>query len=105
MHLASSGWLLGQVLASSQRPVASSAYPCRCLCFEFTQITRTTPRRWMILHLSQIFFTDARTFITQLSAVSSQLSAKSIYSDTQFFRGSGRKAKVLRRLYLQAGCE
>jgi hypothetical protein len=43
-----------------------------------TQITRTTPLRWMILHLSQIFFTDARTFIAQLSAVSFQPSAKSL---------------------------
>src|SRR6478736_5664706 len=52
------------------------SYPWRCLCFEFTQITRTTPLRWMILHLSQIFFTDARTFITQPSAVGSQPSAQ-----------------------------
>ncbi len=32
------------------------------------QITRTVPRRLMILQLRQIFFTDARTFMVVLSA-------------------------------------
>jgi len=30
--------------------------PGAVLCFGLTQITRTTPRRWITLHLSQIFF-------------------------------------------------
>jgi hypothetical protein len=31
-----------------------------------TQITRTTPCRWISLHFSQTFFTLARTFIGYL---------------------------------------
>jgi hypothetical protein len=40
------------------------------LCFWFVQITRTTPARRTILHLSQIFFTDALTFIARLRSAS-----------------------------------
>jgi hypothetical protein len=33
----------------------------------FSQITRTTPLRRTILHLGQIFFVDALTFMTSVS--------------------------------------
>jgi hypothetical protein len=46
----------------------------------FTQITRTTRLRWITLHLSQIFLTDARTFI-----IENQKSGDSSQNKYQFF--------------------
>jgi hypothetical protein len=43
--------------------LSAFSYPCLCLCFWFEQITRTTPRRRTILHLSHMRLTDALTFI------------------------------------------
>src|SRR5687767_1984363 len=51
------------VRGRSTPEIRAMSYPCRCLCFWFVQITRTTPRRRTTLHLSQIRFTDALTFI------------------------------------------
>ena len=38
-------------------------YPCRCLCFGFSQIIITLRRRRITLHLAHLTFTDADTFI------------------------------------------
>lgn len=40
-----------------------SYYPCLCLCFTFSQITRIFPLLLIVLHLLQIFLIDALTFI------------------------------------------
>ena len=37
--------------------------PCLCLCFGFSQMILIIPLRLMTLHLSQIGFTEALTFI------------------------------------------
>ncbi len=39
-----------------------SGHPCLCLCFGFSQITLILPFRLIILHFSQIGFTDDLTF-------------------------------------------
>ena len=46
---------------SSARPCA---YPWRCLCFGFSQITLMLPFLLIILHFSQIGFTDDLTFMS-----------------------------------------
>src|SRR5512135_2789439 len=43
---------------------ASPPYPCFCLCLGFSHMTLTIPFRLMILHLSHLFPTEGRTFIT-----------------------------------------
>ena len=53
---------LGGKSTPAIRAIDSLSYPCRCLCFGLVQITRTTPSRWMILHLSQIFLSRRPDF-------------------------------------------
>jgi hypothetical protein len=56
------------------KPFELRTHPCRCLWRGSGQMTRTTPLRRMILHLRQILFTDAITFIVVASAARAPLS-------------------------------
>jgi hypothetical protein len=58
-------YLSAQALSKTFDP---RIHPCRCLWRGSGQMTRTTPLRRMILHLRQILFTDAITFIVAPSA-------------------------------------
>src|SRR5450432_1350387 len=62
-------------------------YPCLCLCFAFSQITRTTPLRCTTLHLSQIFLTEALTFMIFSSTFLADrlLMTRSPYDSTNLF--------------------
>jgi len=67
-----------------RNPKSKMTYPCRCLCFVFVQITRTTPLRRTILQFSQIRLTLLRTFMTR--SLSRSLGRYS-YSDYLTSRG------------------
>src|SRR5262245_24772972 len=58
------------LLLLSNRFRVRALYPCLCLCLVLTHNTRTTPLRLMILHLLQIFFTEALTFTTTTPVLS-----------------------------------
>jgi hypothetical protein len=55
-------WNFGHYLDIGAWNLVILRHPCLCLCLGFSQITRITPLRFTILHLSQIFLTDALTF-------------------------------------------
>lgn len=61
--------------------------PCRCLCLGFSQITITRPFLLIILHLSQMRFSEDLTFISKPHYIV-------IYIDKQFFLYSDHREKA-----------
>ena len=54
--------IMGQELTYLNLKFQVGDYPCLCLCLGFSQITLIRPFLLMILHFSQIGFTDDLTF-------------------------------------------
>src|SRR2546422_1172034 len=78
-------------LRAAQSPSCPAGFhPWRCRCLGFSQITRTTPRLFTILHLAQIFRTDDLTFI-QSSPFQAPFRPAIICTGKQYGRASGRK--------------
>ena len=58
-------------------------YPCLCLCLGFSQITLIRPFLLMILHFSQIGFTDDLTFMLNLLSKKTVLHYNMVYLQMQ----------------------
>src|SRR5699024_12711106 len=75
--------------------------PCFCLCLGLSQIIITFPLRLMILHFSQIGFTDALTFIILPPLIRS---LSFIYSGTYYVPLLHHMGSISPLLYLLLRC-
>jgi len=79
------------------KPFAARLHPWRCLCRGFGQMTRTTPLRRTILHLRQILFTDAITFICHLHGARAVVELPGAKRDAPLRQAAGRHLDIFLR--------